>query len=115
MYVQDIALPSGSNKNNKRSNRTQDYSSKSSIKSSHHENRDVWSDVESRHCEGETGESYSLSFLLVYSSMLKNSCTFVLKTISDFFYDFLILSKYKNNLYSCLYECCNFLLSAIIQ
>lgn len=56
MYVQDIALPSSSNKNNKRSNRAQDYSSRSSIKSSHHENRDVWSDVESRHCEGETGE-----------------------------------------------------------
>lgn len=86
MYVQDIALPPSSNKNKKRSNRTQDYSSRSSIKSSHHENRDVWNDVQSRHCEGETGESYSLSFLLVYSTMLKNYCTFVLKTTSEFFF-----------------------------
>ena len=58
MYVQDIALPSSSNKNSKRTNRTQDYSSRSSIKFLQNENREGWNEVDSRHCEGDTGESY---------------------------------------------------------
>ena len=51
MYVQDVALPSGSEKNKKRTARIQNYSSRSSTKSSHNDNRQGLSDVDSVHTD----------------------------------------------------------------
>lgn len=45
MYVQDVVLPSVSNRKHKRTGRTQEYSSRSSVKSSHPNDRQGWNDT----------------------------------------------------------------------
>lgn len=45
MYVQDVVLPSVSNRKHKRTVRTQEYSSRSSVKSSHPNDRQGWKDT----------------------------------------------------------------------
>ena len=47
MYIQDIALPSSSNKNKKKISMTQDYT-RQSLKSSHSEDRQGWSGNDTR-------------------------------------------------------------------
>lgn len=56
MYLQDVALPSGSGRNKKRTDRTQDYSSRQCIKSSQNQNRRGWSEEETLQTENITGK-----------------------------------------------------------
>lgn len=56
MYVQDIALPSGSDRNKERINRMPDYSSQSSIKSSLSGNRQECNVVDSQLTKDGSGE-----------------------------------------------------------
>lgn len=55
MYVQDVALPSGSENNKKKRTRTQGNSSRSSMKSSHNDDRQGLSHVDSTLTEDVSG------------------------------------------------------------
>ena len=56
MYVQDIALPSGSDRSKKRIDKMQDYSSQRSASSSLSDNRQQWNDVDTRLTKNESGK-----------------------------------------------------------
>ena len=62
MYIQDIALPSGKDRNKKLTGK--DYSSRGSIKLSQNDNRQVWSEGDTRQREEMTGDSKEIFFIL---------------------------------------------------
>ena len=56
MYIQDIALPSGCDRNKKRIKMIQNYSSRNSEKSSVNDDGQGWSGVDTRHAEDVSGK-----------------------------------------------------------
>lgn len=68
MYVQDVSLPPGIERKKKKTDRTQDYSSRSSMKSSHNDDRLGWNDVDTRQTELMGGE-----FMLQYFYSFKKN------------------------------------------
>lgn len=66
MYIQDISLPSGIDRTKKGINGMQDYSNKSSVKSSHSGNRQ-WQEETTRQADDdEMGESSKENYLHFY-------------------------------------------------
>lgn len=57
MYVQDVALPSGSNRNKKKAERTQNYSSSNSLKSSFNDDGQTWCEENMRQIGNSSGKS----------------------------------------------------------
>lgn len=62
MYVQDVALPSGSDRNKKKA---EDYSSRTSTKSSDTNDRQNW-------CEGSTGQTANISGKSMLKTLFPN-------------------------------------------
>lgn len=75
MYIQDVALPSSSNKNKKKTNPPQDYS-RQSLKSSHSEDRQGWSENDTRQATDISGKlaylyyCYRHSVLVIFTLLL---------------------------------------------
>ena len=66
MYVQDVALPSGSDRNEKKTGRMQVYSSRKSMKSSQNESRLVWHEEETVQSKDINGEFKKLDKKLIF-------------------------------------------------
>ena len=70
MYIQDVALPSGIDRNKKRINRIQDYSRRTYIKSSHTGDRQDWNSPDTSQTEAIAGKLSHFSISLFFPKIL---------------------------------------------
>ena len=69
--MQDVALPSCSNKNNRRMNKMPGYSSGGSVKSSHNESNRGWNEKVTGQIDHMLGESFKRqNIFIIYSIFL---------------------------------------------
>lgn len=84
MYVQDVALPSSRNRNKKRTDMAPDYSSNSSMKSSHYNDRPGRNDADTSQTEAVAGEpkifSSEIAIVLSYFCFISFNFIFKLET-----------------------------------